>query len=225
MLMVAHKANSAIMVGMSKTFWAIIGVIVLIFVGIIVLDKKEDTNSTTNAKPTNHLIGENKAGITLTEYGDFECSFCGQYYPLVEQVKEKYKDQISFQFRHLPLQSVHKHAFAAARAAEAADKQGKFWEMYNLLFQNQTTWSKADDASTQFEQYAVQLGLNLGQFKKDVVSSEVNAIINADIAEFKKTKARMSTPTFFLEGEPIQPTSVDEFSKLIDEAIKNKQKQ
>jgi len=209
---------------MSKTFWAVIAIIVVIFGGVIVFNKDEDKTS-TNAKPTNHVIGQGTSGVKLVEYGDFECPFCGQYYPIVEQVKDKYKDQITFQFRHLPLITVHRHALAAARAAEAADKQGKFWEMYNLLFQNQSSWSARDDASKVFEQYATQLGLNLTRFKADVTSAQTNAVINTDIAEFKKTKAKMSTPTFFLDGKQIKPTSVDEFSKLIDEAIKSKQHQ
>lgn len=211
---------------MNKTFWAVIAIIVIVFGGIVIMDKNKDKAADTGgAKPTNHIIGEGKSGVKLVEYGDFECPFCGQYYPLVEQVKEKYKDQIFFQFRNLPLVTAHRNAFAAARAAEAADKQGKFWDMYNLLFQNQTTWSQLEDASAQFEQYAVQLGLDATKFKTDAASSQTNAVINADIAEFKKTKERMSTPTFFLDGKKISPKSVDEFSKLIDEAIAAKNKQ
>lgn len=210
---------------MNKTFWAIIAVIVVIFGGIIVFSKDKTEAPSSNAKPTSHIIGEGKSGVTLVEYGDFECSACGQYYPLVEQVKEKYKDQIFFQFRNLPLLQIHQNAFASARAAEAADKQGKFWEMYNLLYQNQTTWVQSSNVNGVFEQYATQLGLNVEKFKKDAASPEVNGIINADIAEFKKTKEQMSTPTFFLEGKKIQAASLEEFSKLIDEAIAAKNKQ
>ncbi|HEY5805967.1 MAG TPA: thioredoxin domain-containing protein [Candidatus Saccharimonadales bacterium] len=210
---------------MNKTFWAIIAVIVVIFGGIIVFNKNDANAPSGNAKPTNHIIGEGKSGVTLVEYGDFECSACGQYYPIVEQVKEKYRDQIFFQFRNLPLLQVHPNAFAASRAAEAADKQGKFWDMYNLLYQNQVSWAGSDAASKTFEQYATQLGLNLEKFKSDAASSEVNAVINADIAEFKKTKEIMSTPTFFLDGKRIKAASLEEFSKLIDEAIAAKSKQ
>lgn len=210
---------------MSKTFWAAIAIIVVIFGGIVVFNKNGDNASSGSVQPTNHVVGEGKSGVKLVEYGDFQCVFCGQYYPLVEQVKEKYKDQIFFQFRNLPLLQAHRHAFAAARAAEAAGKQGKFWEMYNLLFQNQSSWSDRDDASEVFEGYATQLGLDLTKFKTDVASAQTNDTINADIREFKKTKEPMSTPTFFLEGKKITPKSVDEFSKLIDAAIAAKNKQ
>jgi protein-disulfide isomerase len=134
-------------------------------------------------------------------------------------VKEKYKDKIEFQFRNLPLITVHKQALLAARAAEAADKQGKYWEMYNLLFQNQTNWSQMDDAKPAFEQFATQLGMNVEQFKADIAAPATNEIVQADIDEFKKTGERMATPTFFLDGKSIKPASVEEFSKLIDAAI------
>lgn len=208
---------------MSKTFWAVIAVIVLLFAGIV-LFKGDKAAAPSNAQPTNHIVGQGKSGIKLIEYGDYQCPFCGQYYPLVQAVKQKYDEQIYFQFRNLPLVTRHPNAFAAARAAEAAGKQGKFWEMYDLLFQNQQTWSSNTKVSSQFEQYATQLGLNLEQFKTDVASNAVNDAINADIAVFNKTGEEVSTPTFFLDGKKIQPKSVDEFSKLIDNAIAKKAK-
>lgn len=205
---------------MNKTFWAIIAVIILIFTGLIIFngDKAEAPNSNGQA-PSSHITGGGQTGVTLVEYGDYECSVCGQYYPLVEQVKEKYKDQIYFQFRNLPLQEIHKNAFAAARAAEAADKQGKYWEMYNLLFQNQSAWTQQSNVKPTFEQYAAQLGMNVEQFKADAASATVNNTINADLAEFKKTGAVKETPTFFVDGKEITPKSLEEFSQSIDEAI------
>ena len=209
---------------MSKTFWAILAAIIIIFGGIIVFNKNEQKNdaSGSNAQPSNHVIGEGTSGVTLVEYGDFECSACALFYPIVEEVKEKYKDQIVFQFRNLPLSSIHPNAVAASRAAEAASKQDKFWEMYHLLYQNQQAWAGSDSASSTFEQYAAQLNLDAAKFKTDAASSEVNSVINADIAEFKKTGAQMSTPTFFLDGKEITAKTVEEFSKLIDEAIAKK---
>lgn len=205
---------------MSKTFWIIIAAIVVIFGGIILFNDKEAGAPDSNgAAPTSHIIGGGKTGVTLMEYGDFECSVCGEYYPLVKQVTEKYKDQIYFQFRNLPLQEIHQNAFAAARAAEAADKQGKYWEMYDMLFQNQAAWAQKSNAKTVFEQYAGQLGLNVEQFKADAASAQVNDLINADLAEFKKTGAEKETPTFFVDGKEIEPRSMEDFSKAIDEAI------
>lgn len=208
---------------MSKTFWAIIAIIILVFAGIVVFNKKDNPATNTNAEPTNHVVGAGTTGVTLVEYGDFQCPYCSTFYPLIEQVKAKYGDQITFQFRHLPLMQIHPNALAAARAAEAASNQGKFWEMYDLLFQNQSAWSQNSDAKPVFEQYAAQLGLNMPQFRDDAASAATNDTIQADIEEFKKTKEPMSTPTFFLDGKKISATSLEEFSQLIDEAIAAKQ--
>jgi protein-disulfide isomerase len=213
---------------MSNRFVLIIVGLMIIFGGIFVVTKKKSTAppSNTNASPTNHVIGEGKKGVTLVEYGDFECPACGAYYPLVEQVKEKYKDAIHFQFRNFPLTQIHKHAFQGSRAAEAADKQGKFWEMYNLLYQHQKTWSTETDPTNSFVGYATQLGLDTAKFKIDMQSQEVNDLINADMREGSKLGAN-STPTFVLDGKKLgqNPRSIEEFNKLIDDAIAAKNKQ
>jgi protein-disulfide isomerase len=211
---------------MSKAFWVAIAAVIVIFGGVL-LFKGGDANapSNANAKATNHLIGNGKTGVVLIEYGDYQCPFCGQYYPLVKQVQQKYNDQITFQFRNLPLLQIHQNAFAGARAAEAASLQGKFWQMHDALYENQNAWSNSPKALTIFEDYAKQLGMDTNKFKKDFSSSAVNDSINADILAFDNTKQEKSTPTFFLDGKKIKPTSVDEFSKLIDGEIAAKSKQ
>jgi protein-disulfide isomerase len=212
---------------MSKAFWAIIAVILIVFGGILLFkdNKANAPTSSSNGKPTQHVQGKGSTGVTLVEYGDYQCPFCGQYYPIVKAVEQKYNDQITFQFRNLPLLQIHQNAFAAARAAEAAGLQNKFWEMYDKLYENQDSWSSSKDPLSVFTQYATQIGLKTDTFKTDFASSSVNDAINADIKEFNKTGAEMSTPTFFLDGKKISPKSVDEFSKFIDAAIADKQKQ
>lgn len=210
---------------MDKRFWAIVGVIIAIFAGILWVNgnKKDDSNGgkgASSVQPTNHVRGNTSSKVKFVEYGDYQCPYCGQYYPIIEQVYTKYQDKISFQFRNLPLNQVHQNAYAAARAAEAASNQGKFWDMFALLYQHQSEWSEQTNASSIFESYAKQLNLNISQFKKDVVSSKTNDIINADKEEFNKTKEEISTPTFFLNGKKISATSVDGFSKLIDAELK-----
>ncbi|HSX32044.1 MAG TPA: thioredoxin domain-containing protein [Candidatus Saccharimonadales bacterium] len=207
---------------MNKTFWAIVGIIVIVFGGILLLkDEKPAASNASDAKPTNHLIGNNTTNVTLVEYGDYQCPFCGTFYPTVKQVQEKYADKIAFQFRNLPLLQIHKNAFAAARAAEAASLQNKFWEMHDLLYTNQNVWSAAPNPNSVFEQYANQLGLNVAQFKTDAAGDKVNDTINADVAEFNKTKERTSTPTFFINGKKANvENTVDSFSKAIDAEIK-----
>jgi protein-disulfide isomerase len=206
---------------MDKRFWAIIGIIIAAFAGIMIFNNlNKDDGDTTNAKPTSNITGKTDAKVKLIEYGDFQCSVCGQYYPLVEQVKEKYKDQIAFQFKNLPLPQMHPHAVVAAKAGEAAAKQGKFWEMYEQLFVNQQSWSGLSSASSTFESYAQAIGLDITKYKADIASSSVNGSVNADIAEFNKTGYQKATPTFILNGKQIKPTDLDGFSKLIDAELK-----
>ncbi|HEU4914185.1 MAG TPA: thioredoxin domain-containing protein [Candidatus Saccharimonadales bacterium] len=212
---------------MDKRFWAIVSIIIAIFIGLLWInggDNKEDNPSgNTKAAATEHVKGKLDSKVTLLEYGDYQCPYCAQYYVIIKQVVEKYQGQIKFQFLNLPLNQIHQNAFAAARAAEAADEQGKFWEMHDLLYEKQNEWSSSNTANAIFTSYAQQLGLNIDKFKTDFASSKVNARINADKDKFEKTGETMSTPTYFLNGKKIQASSVDEFSKLIDEALTKNQ--
>lgn len=221
------------MKAMSKRFLIVLAVCVLGFIGIFVVTSKKDTNSSnSSSKPgdssqlSNNTIGKNSKNVTLVEYGDFQCPACGAYHPLVKEVVKKYENDIKFQFRNFPLQEIHQNARAASRAAESAGKQNKYWEMHDLLYEQQKTWEQSTSVSTIFEGYAKQLGLNLDTYKKDFASSEVNAIINADFAEGKRLGVD-STPSFFLQGKKLEkaPQDIEGFSKIIDEAIKSSNKQ
>lgn len=205
---------------MDKRFLAFIGVLIAIFVGFLIFNKNDSGNS--NTQPTDHVRGNTNSKVTLLEYGDYQCPACGTYYPVVEEIYDEYKDKIKFQFRNLPLNQIHPNAFAAARAAEAADKQGKFWEMYDMLYQNQSSWTDSDSVKSIFEQYAGTLGLDMDKFRTDAASSDVNNLINADIAAFNQTKQTKQTPTFFINGEKfdVKKANADEFRKALNEALK-----
>jgi len=220
---------------MSKTFWAVIAAIIIVLGGIFFFTGKKDNGSngskSSGKTPTSHVLGTSTTGVKLVEYGDYECPFCGQFYPVVKQVADQYKDKIQFQFSNLPLTQIHRNAFAAARAAEAAGKQGKFWEMHDQLYENQdpngaTGWvaDTSDVLSDYFVKFAQAAGVtDIAKFKTDFASSAVNDAINADIAAFKKTGLDESTPTFFLDGKQIHPTyDVASFQKAIDAEIKQK---
>lgn len=206
---------------MSKQFWGVIAAIIVVFVGIaIVSGNKSDSSSKGNTNlVTQHVQGQGTAGVTIVEYGDYQCPYCGQYHPTLKQVMAQYGDKIKFQFRNFPLTSVHQNAFAASRAAEAAALQDKYWEMHDVLYQTQASWSNSSDPSSIFAQYAKQLGINEAQFKKDYASSKVNDTINADLAEGTKLKIT-GTPSFFVNGKQTQISNdVASFSKVIDAAI------
>src|SRR5579884_1234920 len=140
---------------MSKQFLAILAVIVIIFIGIFALSNHKTTNSNSKSGTlSEHIEGQGQDGILLTEYGDYQCPYCGQYYATVKQVEAEFNQQIKFQFRNFPLTSVHQNAFAGARAAEAAALQNQFWQMHDLLYQENdlsqqnsgaATWVNASD--------------------------------------------------------------------------------
>lgn len=212
---------------MGNRFMLILAACAVLFVGLLVFNKKEtNAPSNGNVTATNHTQGS--GSVNLTEYGDFECPGCGRFYPVLKQVKEKYGDKITFQFRNFPLISIHPNAMIAHRAAEAADKQGKFWEMHDLLFENQQSWVaqagvSQSSASSIIEGFARQLGLNMDQFNADRASSAINDIIQADIRAGQELRVD-STPTFFLDGTKLDDTrdTLEYFSEKIDAALKAK---
>ena len=213
---------------MSKGFLAVIAIVILLFVGIFAFSghkSNSDSKSSSGSTPTNHVEGQGKSGVTLVEYGDYQCPYCEQYYPIVKQVAAEFNDQITFQFRNFPLTSVHQNAFAGARAAEAAAAQGKFWQMHDLLYDNQSQWSESKNPTSYFQDYAKLLGLNVKQFNKDYSSNKVNDAINADTAAGNKLQIS-GTPTFFLDGKKMNVTAnVTSFEPQIKDAITSKQAQ
>lgn len=195
--------------------------LVLVVAGFLWITRPSPKDTSTNAAPSNHVFGEGKKNVTLIEYGDFQCPACKAYFPLVKEVKEKYKADIIFQFRNFPLESIHQNARASARAAEAANLQGKFWEMHDALYENQDSWKDSSNPLTIFSSLAKQAGVaDSAKFEEDYRSSAVNAVINADLQEAQKLGAS-STPTFILDGKKIEdnPRDAASFEKLIDDAI------
>lgn len=192
---------------MDKRFLAILAALVVIFGGIFIFSQNSSNkSSTSSAQPSNHVIGDGAKSVTLIEYGDFQCSACKAYETVLKQVRTAYAKDIYFQFRNLPLVSIHPNAFPAARAAEAASLQDKFWEMHDTLYENQDSTGQAGWVASKnalddyYVKFAQQIGLNLTQFRQDYASSKANGAINADLAAFGKTGKQMSTPTFFLNG-------------------------
>jgi len=201
-----------------KIFKITLAVLIGVSLGFVLLKGGGDG---VQAEPTNHVYGATDAKVTLVEYGDFQCPACLRYYPALKQVKEKYKDQITFQFRNFPLTQIHLSAMTAHRAAEAASNQGKFWEMHDLLYERQQVWSQSVSPSSIIEAYAEELGLDLVQYNVDVSGEEEFAAISADIDEGQALGAA-GTPTFVLNGEVIEspdPT-LEAFSLLIDQALR-----
>jgi len=169
-------------------------------------------------RSTDWIKGAKDARVVLIEYSDFQCPSCARYHPVIQKLLAEFGDRIRFAYRHFPLRQ-HSHADEAARAAEAAGQQGKFWEMYDLIFDGQTTWDNLPEAQETFTGYARQLGLDMNRFKSDMDSAEVRKRVEED----RRSGSRLyleGTPTFFLNGVAIQnPQGYDEFRNIIEQAI------
>ena len=154
-------------------------------------------------KQSAHSRGNPDAPVTLEEFGDFQCPPCGQFAGFVEELRREYDSRLRVVFRNFPLPA-HEHAREAAQAAEAAGLQGKFWEMYDTLYREQSLWSNASNARELFESYAGTLGLDVDQFKKDVDGDKVRERIDSDhaLADFLGVKV---TPTLFINNRAIDP--------------------
>jgi protein-disulfide isomerase len=156
--------------------------------------------------------GEN-AAVTIVEWSDFQCPFCNRVTPTLAKIEEEYGDRVRFVFKHLPL-SIHPQAKAAHAASEAAFKQGKFWEMHDLIFANQR-----DLAVPTLEGHAVAIGLDMVKFRRDVQAEDVAKRINEDL-EQAATLGVSGTPSFFINGKFLsgaQPFA--NFKRVIDEAL------
>ena len=145
-------------------------------------------------QPDDHVQGPARARLTLVEYGDYECPSCGTLFVTIEQLHQQLADDIRIVFRHYPLSGVHPEAQLAAEAAEAAGAQGKFWEMHDLLFQNQSRLARKF-----LDEYATRLALDLNRFRKDLKARTFEGRVRED---FKRGVANgvYGTPGLFVNG-------------------------
>ena len=142
-----------------------------------------------------HSTGPEDAPITLVEYGDFECPHCGRAYPIVKAVQDHLGNQLRFVFRNFPISESHPHAENAAEASEAAAAQDRYWQMHDMLFENQNALEDVDLVS-----YAEEIGLDVERFERELE----NGTYTNDVAEDFSTGVRSGvngTPTFFVNGE------------------------
>src|SRR5262249_30715493 len=127
------------------------------------------------------ITGPANAPITLVEFADYQCPMCKKWSPMISELMRRYPDKVRFEYHYYPLVQIHPNAMAAAKAAEAAGEQGRYWEMHDLLFDEQERWASRTNAETEFVGYASRLGLNLNQFMQSMRSPDVEARILADV--------------------------------------------
>ncbi len=200
----------------SKFFLSIlIGSVLLIVVAAFALSRptpKVVLPRETLMPVTAHVTGNSSASAYLVEFSDFQCPACGTFEPTVESLLAKYSDRLAFSYRHFPLPQ-HSEGIPAALAAEAAGKQGKFWEMHNLLFKNQKSLSDSIYTSL-----AKELDLNLIAFEKDRKDSSISAIISAD-TDSGTAIGINATPTFFLNGVKLELAEPADLVTAVENAL------
>ena len=159
------------------------------------------------------IRGDENAKVTIVAFSDFQCPFCNRVNPTLAKLLETYPGKVRVAFKHLPLR-IHPDAPAAHAAAEAAHKQGKFWEMYDKIFANQR-----DLKPETFKKYATELGLDVAKFEKDVADPATKARIDADTKEADKLGVA-GTPAFFINGRYLSGAQPYEtFQKIVDEQL------
>jgi len=141
-----------------------------------------------------HVQGSGDAPVTLVEYGDFECPYCGAAYPIVKEIQRRMGERLRFAFRNFPITTSHPHAEAAAEAAEAAAQQGAFWEMHDHLFANQNRLRDED-----LHSYAAELGLDVERFRRELVEHVHADRVHEDFLSGVRSGVN-GTPTFFING-------------------------
>ena len=168
-----------------------------------------------------HALGDPKAPVTLEEFGDFECPPCGVLHPILKGIETEYgPTKVRIIFREFPLVPTHVHALAAARAAEAAGLQGRFWEMHDLIYEHQKDWHEAFDVRPTFEGYAKTIGLDVAQFARDNTSDLVERRIFLD-GKRAHSLGVQGTPTVFLNGKevPFESLAPDKLKGLINNEL------
>ena len=221
---------------MTKTGWIIFITVVVLGLGALVtwtrianppLDVSDVTStkiikaSEKNGNIADHVSGKADSTVVLIEYGDYQCPGCGGLYPSLKQLTDEYGDRIAFVFRNFPLTSMHPNAKAAAGVAEAAGRQGKYWQMHDRLYEGQSEWSSATakDRNEIFERYADLVGLDIARFKQDLASSEVAQKINFDQALGKRDGVN-ATPTLFIGDKKLSDEMVSNIGKGSFDEIK-----
>ena len=170
-------------------------------------------------------LGAPNAPVTLEEFADFQCPTCAAMHPKVQELRAAYGDRLRIIYRNFPLKiPAHDKNYEAAVAAEAAGLQGKFWDMQNLLFTNQQTWSIAPTYRQIFEDYAQKLGLDVEKFKTDMAGLVTKNRVDADLQRANSLGLN-STPSFFINGNPVKldDLNVEGMKRMIDAELQKAQ--
>lgn len=163
------------------------------------------------------MLGSPNAAVTVEEFGDFQCPACAQVHPATKEIQSIYGPRIRFIFRNFPLSAIHDKAYDASVAAEAAGLQGKFWQMQNEMFTNQTEWSSSPNYQQIWTGYAQKLGLDVDKFQNDIAGIPAKQRVDEDLKRGRALGVN-STPSIYINGRPLQPSelNVPSMRQMID---------
>lgn len=204
--------------------WIVISISSLVFLGLfgfIIINSKSSSSTSEPIQLTTKgwVRGKPESPVTLVEFSDFQCPACKYYEPTIQKVIKEYDGKVRLLYKHFPLKQAHKNAVTAAKAAEAAGIQGKFWEMHDKLFDAQEDWAELGNPDDKFASYAKELGLDESQFKKDYSSKETEAKIT-DFENEGIEAGVVGTPSFFLNGKKLEvKATLEDFKAILDPIV------
>lgn len=202
-----------------KNPWMLIGAVAVVLFGAAFWYSSQVGERANEGVKIEPLVkGNPEATVVLEEFSDFQCPACGAFFPVVKDLMDTYGDQVRFEYRHFPLVQIHPFAEPAARAAEAAGQQGKFFEYHDLLFENQDQWANSANPSRYFAAYAEELELDMDQFSRQQRSSLIRDRIRAELAAGLERGVN-STPTFFLNGQKLTLNTYADLQLAVEEAL------
>lgn len=205
-------------------FWLAIAAVIIGSVMVVLSGGDGGSNTPTTpgvelSEPINssdQTKGTKGAPVQIVEYSDFQCPACRSYSPILKSIVAEFENHVEFAYRHFPLRSIHPNAQISAQAAEAAGMQGQFWEMHDMLFDGQSTWSNMSKSKAveEFTSYASELGLDTEKFADDINSSAAKKAVNSGYDSGMDSGVQ-GTPTIFVNGVQVQSRSLEDLRSLI----------
>jgi len=198
---------------------------ILVLLLVYTLYSQGPTYSTVEIAPNDHIRGDPSTPVTIVVYADFQCPACATENQDMTRIWPQLRDRAHLVFRHFPITTAHPHSWEASLYAEAAAKQGRFWEMHDYLFATQAIWSNLPNVEDEFDSYALELNLDLNQLHADIEAEETVLKVRADQRGGNASGVR-STPAVFVNGRLLaRPTDsritevvAEEYAKLADDA-------
>lgn len=189
---------------------------VLVLLVLYTLLSQGPTYSPVEIAENDHIRGQESNPVSIVVYADFQCPACATEHETMTQVWPQIRDKAFLVFRHFPITTTHPHSWTASLYAEAAGKQGRFWEMHDFLFATQSIWSTLPDAESEFDAYALELNLDLDQLHADIESEEVIAKVRNDQRGGSASGVR-GTPAVFINGRQIARPTRDRIREVVEE--------